>query len=238
MRGKESSRTGGAGIKAGLLTWGFCLSLLLSLALAACEGAAPGASGTAPANPPVVTQAPPEATSAAPTSTGAPASTPAATVMSTSPASTVTPPATLSAPATITTGSVVTGTPSAPQGWQTYRNPQAGYIVSYPPGWTVQQGAQENATSVTIFTPPSKGPGISVAVRTGEVDKEPIDLPNQRCSLVRVGGLSGWRCFDAISLSTVSTLAGGGKTFIITSTGKGLDQNVYQQFIESLKLIQ
>ncbi len=65
------------------------------------------------------------------------------------------------------------------------------------------------------------------------MDTNPIDLPNQRCQLLRVGQLMGTRCIDTVSLTTVTTVDGQGRIFLITA--KNPAPSVYQQMIESLR---
>ncbi|HEY3230385.1 MAG TPA: hypothetical protein VGJ87_14280 [Roseiflexaceae bacterium] len=133
---------------------------------------------------------------------------------------------------------IPTSAPAASQDWKTYRNAQAGYSVAYPPDWKAVEVPGARGEFITKFTPAAGAASIVIAVRPIDPDqKEPIDLPNTRCQLVTVGGLSGVRCFDTISLSGSTTVAGKDKQFIITTTGKRPNEKLYQQFLDSFQVI-
>jgi hypothetical protein len=118
--------------------------------------------------------------------------------------------------------------------WATYHQSEAGYQVEYPASWSVAESTGANGESVTTFTIPGGGEGIVVSVQNSETAGEDIpDLPNTRCEKVTINGLSGRRCFDAIALSTTTTLFSDGKQYTLASFGKHLDQAVYQRFSES-----
>jgi hypothetical protein len=63
------------------------------------------------------------------------------------------------------------------------------------------------------------------------------DLPNTRCQLVTIGGLSGVQCLDTINFSIVTTFVGSGKTYAVSGSSKRLDQDIYQHVVYSLTLI-
>jgi len=133
---------------------------------------------------------------------------------------------------------IPTSAPAASQDWKTYRNMQAGYSVAYPPGWKAVEVPGASGEFITKFTPAAGDASIVIAVRPIDPDqKEPIDLPNTRCQLVTLGGLSGVRCFDTISLSGSTTVAGKDVQFIITTTGKRPDEKLYQRLLDSFQLI-
>jgi hypothetical protein len=119
--------------------------------------------------------------------------------------------------------------------WKNYHNTQTEYNASYPADWTVNESAGINDELITTFMAPNDaGQGIVVSVLNGEVAVEEIpDMPNTRCELVTISGLSGRRCFDTLALSISTTLSGFSKQYTITSFGKHLDQNIYQRFLES-----
>jgi hypothetical protein len=209
------------------------LSMLLLLALAACGAAEQRAEVPAAATAPESTAAARNdgvavaTVSAPPTLQGATDQLPLTDMPTTVP------------PALPPTPKVIpTSAPAASQGWKTYRNTQAGYSVAYPPGWKAVEVPGASGEFITKFTPAAGDGSIVIAVRPIDPDqKEPIDLPNTRCQLVTVGGLSGVRCFDTISLSGSTTVAGKDKQFIITTTGKRPDENLYQRFLDSFQLI-
>jgi hypothetical protein len=208
------------------------LSILLLLGMAACGAAEPRAevptAATAPeaTAAPTVTVAPPATVNAPPTLQGATEQPP--TDMPTSVPRSLPP----------TPKVIPTSAPAASQDWKTYRNAQAGYSVAYPPDWKAVEVPGARGEFITKFTPAAGDASIVIAVRPIDPDQqEPIDLPNTRCRIVTVGGLSGVRCFDTISLSGSTTVAGKGKQFIITTTGKRPDENLYQRFLDSFQLI-
>jgi hypothetical protein len=53
------------------------------------------------------------------------------------------------------------------------------------------------------------------------------------CTRVVVGRLTGTRCVDADKGTIATTLAGKGRTYIIATTGKGVDQQLYQRVLDS-----
>ncbi len=124
--------------------------------------------------------------------------------------------------------------------WKTYRNDRAGYLVDYPAGWKITNRIESNGADVTTFTPPdSNNDGLQLTVTAqnesfgaGEIP----DMPNTRCQPVTVGKLSGTRCFDTIAFSTTTTFVGKGKVYILAGSGKRLDQNIYQHFLNSFAI--
>jgi hypothetical protein len=124
-------------------------------------------------------------------------------------------------------------TPAPATGRQTYRSQPAGYSVAYPADWAPSEQATVDGAFVTTFTPTRGGAVITIIARPGEQAPEPSDIPNTRCQHVTVGGLAGARCFDTIAFGTSTTLVGAGKTYIIATSGKRADQNVYQQILDS-----
>ena len=66
---------------------------------------------------------------------------------------------------------------------------------------------------------------------------EPLDLPSsRRCKPVGVGGINGLRCLDVVRLRVPAPPGGQGKSYIIASTGAGIDQALYQRFLDSFTL--
>ena len=136
----------------------------------------------------------------------------------------------------IPTMSVVPGTAA----WKTYRNDRAGYAVDYPADWTIDERSETDGTSVTTFAPPGPNQGgIELTVITqnetasaGEIR----DMPNTRCQPVRVGKMSGTRCFDTLAFNTTTTLIDQGKVYILAGSGKRLSQSIYQHFLDTLVL--
>lgn len=182
--------------------------------------------------------APPATNSAAPTA-GATATRTIAAGVAPGQESSPTPPAAAS-PGTTTTGPTATRattTGATMSGdWRTYRNQQAGYAVDYPAAWAVNERADPDGALVTAFTPASNGAGISVTVRPGPPpDPAPSDIPNVRCQPLTVGGLAGARCSDTIALSTVTTLAGPNRTYIIATIGRRADQPIYGRLVASFR---
>ncbi len=125
-------------------------------------------------------------------------------------------------------------TASVAGAWPTYRNAQGGYRIAYPPDWTVSARSSEDGAIVTAFAPPGAGPGITVAVQAGAPPSiEPPENDTRRCARVVVASLTGTRCSNTTTATTSTTLAGKGKTYIIATTGKGLDDSLYQRFLDS-----
>jgi hypothetical protein len=118
--------------------------------------------------------------------------------------------------------------------WTSYENTQAGYSVQYPSAWTVNEKVGTNGELITMFTAPSDGQSIAISVQNSNTVVEEIpDMPNTRCQQVVVGDLSGTRCLDTIAFSITTTFVHQGKAYILASSAKHIDQNIYQRFLSS-----
>jgi hypothetical protein len=150
------------------------------------------------------------------------------------------PRAILAAPTAIQNASQAPATvASATSGdWPIYRADKAGYSVAYPGGWSVQEET-DSGVIVTTFAPSSGAPGITVSLQVTDTElAEPLDLPSsRRCKPVGVGGINGLRCLDVVRLRVPAPPGGQGKSYIIASTGAGIDQALYQRFLDSFTLI-
>jgi hypothetical protein len=118
-------------------------------------------------------------------------------------------------------------------GWQSYGNAQAGYGIAYPPDWAASEQSNEDAF-ITTFTPSSGGPGVKVVVQAGDPPaiRQP-EASTRICERAVVGRLTGTRCFDSATDITSTALAGNGRTYIISTTGKGVENQVYQRFLDT-----
>lgn len=76
-----------------------------------------------------------------------------------------------------------------------------------------------------------------VLVQNGEFGGGSSDIPNTRCEEVKVGGLSGMRCFDTINLATSTTVVVNGQTFTIATLGKRADESLYSRFLSGFQII-
>ena len=132
---------------------------------------------------------------------------------------------------------VATSTVSETGAWKTYHNTQAGYSAEYPADWTVEEQAAADGSSVTTFSPADGSAGIMVMVQNGEFGGGSSDIPNSRCEEVRVGGLTGMRCFDTINFATSTTVVANGKTFMIATLGKRVDESIYSRFLSGFQII-
>jgi hypothetical protein len=235
----------------------FCVfGLLALLGLAACGASDQSATAETPANAgqtqPGARQSLPETESEPPAPSTEPASAPAALPSPTAPpalptailkpSSTSVPPEALNpsetpASATPILLATLTAVPMRDNTWQTYRNATASYTVAYPAGWIVQEQT-DSGVAATTFAPAGGAPGIIVSAQVADVEPaEPSDLPNtKRCKPVVVGGIKGLRCFDIVTLRVPAPPGGQGKSYIIASTGAGIDQALYQRFLDSFTL--
>jgi hypothetical protein len=122
--------------------------------------------------------------------------------------------------------------------FKTYQNPEAGYSVEHPADWKVSEQVGSDGLIVTTFSPVDGGPGIMVMVQSGEFGGAGnSDLPNTRCEEVRVGELTGTRCFDTLNLTTSTTFVTNGRTFTIAALGKRLDEGLYDRFVSSFQVV-
>ena len=131
-----------------------------------------------------------------------------------------------------------TAAPATTEGWPTYRNDQAGYSIAYPPGWAVQEQV-DGGMIVTTFGP-SGAPGITVSMQATDTEPaEPLDLPaGPRCQPIVVGGITGLRCRNVVTLRVPASPGGQGKSYIIASADPGIDQALFQRFLDSFSLTQ
>ena len=125
--------------------------------------------------------------------------------------------------------------------WQTYHSEQGGYTVDYPATWTVDEQAGADGAIVTTFASADSGASITMIVQTTLPDQaglpQPADILNTRCKQVTVDRLPGIRCFDTTSFSTTTTVTTEKKTYTISTSAKRLDQNIYQHFLDSLRVV-
>jgi hypothetical protein len=136
-----------------------------------------------------------------------------------------------------TATSAVTRTPRAASDWKTYRNERAGYTIDYPAAWAINERIDSDGADVTTFSPDDSGMSVTVIVQNVEpVDQETPDLPNTRCQQMTVGTLSGTQCIDTISFSMTTTLMLEGKAYILVGSGKRLDQDIYQRFLDGFTI--
>jgi len=121
--------------------------------------------------------------------------------------------------------------------WQTYRSEHAGYTIEYPKEWTIDEQVGTTGTArsiVTTFRPTDGGAGIIVTTLMQTPDQaEPLDMPNTHCQQVQGNRGMATRCLDTISRTTSTTIAAQGKTYTITSAGKGMHQTIYQHILDS-----
>ncbi len=121
--------------------------------------------------------------------------------------------------------------------WQTYRSDQAGYTVEYPNGWIVdeQVGTRGTARSVvTTFRPRSNSPLLIISTKLRVPDQaEPTVMPNTRCQQMQGNQGIATHCLDTISGAASATIVAQGKTYTIATAGKGMDQSIYQHFLDS-----
>jgi hypothetical protein len=109
--------------------------------------------------------------------------------------------------------------------------------VAYPPDWRVAEQPGAHGEFIASYTPKDGGAGIQVSVRPLDPEqREPLDLPNAKCKPVTVGGARGIRCFDSLSFTTTTTLASKDKQFLIAASGKRLNLDIYQRFLDSFQV--
>jgi hypothetical protein len=126
--------------------------------------------------------------------------------------------------------------PTGAGAWQSYRNEQAGFSTEYPAGWSANEQDQGNGSFTVTFTPGGGGSNITVIVQPGEIVAEDTEVPNTRCQSINVGGRPARRCTDTISFTTTTTVAGHGRTYIITATSKRMGVDTYQHFLDSFMI--
>lgn len=139
-------------------------------------------------------------------------------------------------PATVVTVQLTTpaATAAAMPAWQTYKSALGEYTVEYPAGWTVREQTGVAGTITTMSTPSGGGAKITVVIRAAvPSQQEPPDLPNTRCQQVSDNRGIATRCLDTLARTTSTTFVAEGRTYTITTTEKGMDQNVYQHVLDT-----
>ena len=186
--------------------------LFMMLWLAACQPASQNLAGAAP-----------EPTATA-TATVAPTVT-----------TTVAPTVTAVVAQTFPTGTVAAVT----EGWLMYTNVQTGYGVEYPTNWTVNEQTSKDGSIITTFASPQGRASITVVVQAAPSDQteppQPPDLPNTRCEQVKIAAAFGISCFDTVALSRSTTLLFEKMIYTITTSGKGIDRDIYEHLVISFR---
>jgi hypothetical protein len=122
-------------------------------------------------------------------------------------------------------------------GWQLYRDEQAGFSIAFPPDWSASQSSAEAGNLVVAFGP-AGGAGIQVVVQPGNPPS--VRQPEQSslvCERATAGGLAGTRCVNTATGRITTTLAGKGRTFIIATVGKAVDEATYGRTVDSFALV-
>ncbi|MEO7910298.1 MAG: hypothetical protein ABIV47_11675 [Roseiflexaceae bacterium] len=124
-------------------------------------------------------------------------------------------------------------TASRADGWQIYRSTQVGWSIAYPPDWTVgEQGGDDGPSMISLR--PASGAGITVVVQAGAPPAiQPSEKSKIVCARVAVGRLTGTRCVDSSKGTIATTVAGKGRYYVIATTGKGVDVQLYQRILDS-----
>jgi len=125
---------------------------------------------------------------------------------------------------------------SAGDPWQTYRSEQGGFSLDVPTTWSIEERPDATGGLVTLLTPPD-GAAVSVTSHA-DTSLEPgdADLPNMRCTAVMVAERPARTCLDTISFSVSTTVAGGGKTYVITTNRRRGDQRLYDRILVSFRI--
>jgi hypothetical protein len=128
--------------------------------------------------------------------------------------------------------------PSVTSGdWETYRSERGDFSVDHPVTWTVEERVDARGVLITTLTPPS-GAAISVIIQPGTSLKQgDSDLMNTSCKEVTVGGRPARTCLDTLSFSLSTTVVDSGETYIIMSSRKRGDQNIYDRVLASFRIL-
>jgi hypothetical protein len=122
--------------------------------------------------------------------------------------------------------------------WQPYRSERGGFSLDVPATWSIEERPAATGVLVTLLTPPN-GAAVSVASQADtSLELGDADLPNTRCTNVMVAERPARTCLDTISFSVSTTVAGSGKTYVITTNRRRGDQRVYDRILASFRILQ
>jgi hypothetical protein len=139
------------------------------------------------------------------------------------------------APSTV--ASTVSTMPAPVANWRVFRSDAGGYRLRYPPGWRAKESTGSGGPVLSLLPP--KGTGISVLVTlTPPPEAAAANLPNTRCRSVRIGGLTGSRCLDTISMVVTTTLQGRERWYVLTTSLRrpAAPVDAYDQVLGSFRL--
>jgi hypothetical protein len=109
-----------------------------------------------------------------------------------------------------------TTAPAIPAGWPAFTSRDGGYRLRYPPGWRVKESFGDGGPVLSLLPP--RGAGISVLVLTGAPPQPDPGSPNVRCQALRTAAMTGARCVDTIAMVVRTTLHGGDRWFVVTTS--------------------
>ena len=122
--------------------------------------------------------------------------------------------------------------------WQTYRNVQAGYELTYPGSWTVRECSGARGSWTTTFSKTGGSADITVVVRPGTSDGAAANNPHEICRHVQLAHMPAVRCLDTVASRTSTTLVAHGKTYIIaTWSERRAILQIYLKVLRSFRLL-
>jgi hypothetical protein len=95
---------------------------------------------------------------------------------------------------------------SPPPSWEIHVSQFGQFALHHPPGWAVREEHRRDRSLLLSLTPKGGGRGMAIRRMYGKAPKRPVDVPNTRCTRVRVSAREALRCVDTIAGTVITTL--------------------------------
>ncbi|GAC1327501.1 MAG: hypothetical protein NVSMB2_26910 [Chloroflexota bacterium] len=115
--------------------------------------------------------------------------------------------------------------------WSTYHSTSGGFSLAIPSDWSADESIAPDGVTTLTLTSGDAAQGISVHTASLPF-ADTVDLPNQMCWPLLVGGLSGVRCLDTLSRATIVTFSGPTSHVQLVTAQRG-DPSIFDQVLAS-----
>jgi hypothetical protein len=122
--------------------------------------------------------------------------------------------------------------------WSIHTSEAGGYVVDYPPAWVVEEHLDDRGVVVTVFSDPDgRSMMVSAQANSAVGPQFDSDLPHVRCQMMTVGSLTGQRCSDTLSRSTITTLVGPERTYTFVHPLLSKARADFDRVLDSFRLL-